>query len=483
LQLSPQEAARKLQERRAARKSLLDYIGYINPVYQPADHHRQIAEAVEAVVNRDLDRLIITIPPRHGKSEIASRGLPSWYVGRFPDRQIIAASYNSELAGDFGREVRNTIDSQEFNAIFPGVALRQDSKAANRWHTNKGGSYIAAGVGSGITGRGADLGLIDDPFKDREEADSEVIRDKVWKWYTSTFYTRLMPKAGIILIQTRWHDDDLAGRLLNFKGGDNWHVVSLRAIDFLPDGSEQALWPEWYDIEALNRIKSVLPPRDWNALYQQDPIPETGDYFEAQDVQWYEPPQLPKHLVKHGASDYAVTEDGGDFTEHGVAGVDKNDDLYLIDWYYGQEKTNVWIEEQLDLIDKHKPNTWTGEAGVIEKAVSPFLNKRMRERRTYCKMQWLPSVKDKPTRARSIQGRVAMGKVFLPRGKEWAERLYKQMLRFPAGSIDDGIDVLSLFGRILDKTWAAREPEAIKSTMPQDDYKPIGEEEGESWRT
>lgn len=154
------------------------------------------------------------MPPRHGKSELASRRFPAWYLGRHPDKQIIAASYNSELASDFGREVRNIVASPEYSKLF-AVSLAQDSKAANRWHTDKGGMYVAAGVGTAITGRGAHIGLIDDPFKDQEEADSEVIRDKVYNWYTSTFYTRLMPGGGIALIQTRWHDDDLAGRLLN----------------------------------------------------------------------------------------------------------------------------------------------------------------------------------------------------------------------------------------------------------------------------
>lgn len=421
------------------------------------------------------------MPPRHGKSELASRRFPAWYLGNNPDKQIICASYSSDLAGDFGREVRNIVASPEFEALFPGVSLAQDSKAANRWHTNHRGSYVAAGVGGGITGKGAHIGLVDDPFKDREEADSETIREKVWKWYGSTFYTRLMPGAAVGVIQTRWHDDDLAGRLLNDKNGDKWHHIDMQALTKDADGRPVALWPEWYPIDALLRIKAVLHPRDWNSLYQQDPIPETGDYFLAEDVQWYD--RRPEHLTVYGASDYAVTDGGGDFTEMGVAGIDKNDDLYLLDWWFGQTKANVWIDEQLDLIDKYQPLLFGGESGPIKASVEPYIIKRMRERRSYCKLEWFPSIRDKPTRARSIQARVAQRKVYLPKGVDWAERLYKQMLRFPAGAVDDGIDVLSLFGRMLDKTWAAVKPITTTNHEPQDDYKAIGEEEGESWRT
>ena len=202
-----------------ARKSLLDFCLYTNITYEIAPHHKLIAEKLEAVERGEIKRLMITMPPRHGKSELASRRFPSWYIGRNPDKQIIAASYNSDLANDFGREVRNIVGSPEFSNLF-NTALSVDSKAANRWHTDKGGMYVAAGVGTAITGRGADILLIDDPFKDRQEADSEITRQRVWDWYTSTAYTRLMPGGAVIVINTRWHDDDLSGRLLEEQ--DTW---------------------------------------------------------------------------------------------------------------------------------------------------------------------------------------------------------------------------------------------------------------------
>lgn len=401
---------------------------------------------------------MIFMPPRHGKSELASRRFPAWYMGRNPKKQMIAASYNSELAADFGRGVRNIVASHEYKQLF-SVALSSDSHAADRWNTNLGGSYVAAGVGTAITGRGANVALIDDPLKDREEADSETTREKVWRWYTSTLYTRLMPGGAIILIQTRWHDDDLAGRLLKAQenGGDRWTIIEM------PARSEgQALWPEWFPLETLARIERAIGPRDWNALYQQNPIPDDGDYFKREQIQWYEWGSPPKHLRIYGASDFAVTQDAGDWTEHGVCGVDANDDLYLLDWWRDQTTPDQWIEAQLDLVRTHKPLLWAGESGPIRRSVEPFLLKRMKERRDYCRLDWLASIADKPTRARAIQARFAMRKVFLPRGAPFVDELVRQLLRFPAGAVDDGVDVLSLFGRILDQMRTAIEPTPVK---------------------
>ena len=244
-----------LQEIRAAkaRRSLLRFTEYTNPLYERAQHHEQIAAKLEAVERGEIDRLMIFMPPRHGKSELASKRFPAWCLGRNPQMQIIAASYNSDLANDFGRHVRNIVAEPEFGEIFPGVSLAPDSQAANRMNTNKGGSYVAAGVGTAVTGRGAHIALIDDPFKDREEADSERRREVVWDWYRSTLFTRLMPGGRIVLIQTRWHEDDLAGRLLEHEG-DQWEVLELPALS--EDGD--ALWPEWYGKDTLERIKATI---------------------------------------------------------------------------------------------------------------------------------------------------------------------------------------------------------------------------------
>jgi len=405
-QISQSDAAAEMLKRRVARKSLLDFTEYTNSAYEAAAHHKLIADKLEAVERGEITRLMITMPPRHGKSELASRRFPAWFLGRNTNKQIIAASYNSDLASDFGREVRNIVASPEFSRLFK-TELSSDSKAANRWHTDAGGMYVAAGVGTAITGRGADILLIDDPFKDRQEADSEVTRQRVWDWYTSTAYTRLMPGGAIIVINTRWHDDDLSGRLLaeQEKGGDKWDLLSLPAIS-----EGKPLWPEWYPLERLEQIRSVLPARDWNALYQQDPIPDDGDYFKAAWFGEYE--ELPHNLRYYGASDYAVTDGGGDFTEHGVIGVDGSNNIYVVDWWKGKTTSDVWIEAKCDLILKYEPHCWFGEAGPIRRAVEPFMMRRMQEREAYCRIEWMPSISDKPSRARPFQGMASMGKVF-----------------------------------------------------------------------
>jgi predicted phage terminase large subunit-like protein len=434
-----------LREVRAAkaRRGLIAFTEYTAPQYVSAAHHQLIARRLEAVERGEIDRLMIFMPPRHGKSELASKRFPAWCLGRDPSRQIIAASYNSDLASDFGRNVRNIVASPEFGEVFPGVALAADSQAANRMNTNKGGAYVAAGVGTAITGRGADIALIDDPFKDREEADSERRREAVWDWYRSTFYTRLMPGAAICLIQTRWHADDLAGRLLE-QQPDQWTVLDLPAIS----NAGEALWPEWYDVPALERIKASIGQREWSALYQQQPQPDEGTFFQRG---WFNEWQLPLPKLRiYGTSDYAVTDGRGDWTVHRVWGVDPDDNIYRLDGWRGQTPADQWIDAKLDLIAKHKPHAWFGEAGVIQKAVEPMLIRRMRERGVRCRMEWVSSIHDKATRARGFQARASMGNVFIEPGADISE-----FLVFPAGKHDDEVDVASLMGRVLDQVHPA----------------------------
>lgn len=445
-----------LREVRAAkaRRSLLGFTSYTNTQYVAASHHRLIADRLEAVERGEIDRLMIFMPPRHGKSELASKRFPAWCLGRKPDRQLIAASYNSELATDFGRNVRNIVDSEEFGDVFPKVSLAPDSQAANRMNTNHDGAYVAAGVGTAITGRGADIALIDDPFKDREEADSERRRDLVWDWYRSTLYTRLMPSAAIVLIQTRWHEDDLAGRLLE-QQGEQWDVLDLPAINI----AGEALWPEWFGIEALERIKASIGQREWSALYQQQPQPDEGTFFQRR---WFNEWESLPTLRLYGTSDYAVTDGGGDWTVHRVWGVDASDNLYRIDGWRGQTPADQWIEAKLDLIEKHKPAAWFGEAGVIQKAVEPMLLKRMRERKVRCRMEWVGSIHDKATRARGFQARASMGNVYFEPGADLSE-----FLVFPAGRHDDEVDTASLMGRVLDQVHPAVVP-LVAPNKPRD---------------
>lgn len=431
-----------------------------------------IAERLEAVERGDIDRLMIFMPPRHGKSELASKRFPAWCLGKNPKRQIIAASYNSDLANDFGRNVRNIVASPEFTQVFQGVTLAADSQAANRMNTNHGGAYVAAGVGTAVTGRGADIALIDDPFKDREEADSERRRDLVWDWYRSTLYTRLMPGGAVVLIQTRWHEDDLAGRLLEHDAGQ-WTVLELPALD----DERGALWPEWYPESTLLRIKDTIGSREWSALYQQRPQPDEGTFFQRH---WFKEWETLPDLRLYGTSDYAVTDGGGDYTVHRVWGVDASGAVYRVDGWRGQTTSDVWIEEKLNLIAKHKPLAWFGEAGVIQKAVEPMLVKRMRERKVFCRLEWLPSIADKPTRARSFQAMAASGRVYFERDADLSE-----FLVFPAGKHDDEVDVAGMIGRALDQAHPAIVPVATHKNTWDGPHRPSWRRPREdgSWKT
>ena len=441
---------------------------------------------------------MVFMPPGSAKSTYASVRFPAYYLGKHPRKNIICASYGDTLATSFGRKVRNILPTKEYQNLFPDISLSQDSQSKGEWETNQGGSYFAVGVGSGVTGRRADLGVIDDPVKSRKEADSELVKENTWQWYKSDFLTRLKPNASQVIIQTRWIEDDLSGRILPeewsgesgvFLGRDNkeWHVICLQAEaeegknDPLGRKPGEWLWPEWFTPEYWKETKDtqLSDIRNWNSLFQQRPSVEEGIYFKKEWFQWYEEP--PVHLNTYGASDYAVTEDGGDWTEHGVGGVDPLDNLYLIDWWRGQTTADEWIETQLDLIREHQPLLWVGESGPIRRSIEPFLNKRMEERRDYCNLDWFPSITDKASRARAFQARAAAKKVFLP-NKPWAHELLRQLLRFPAGAVDDGVDVCSLFGRMLDQTYAAKLPSNAHRRRETDAWGRPQRDSG-SWKT
>src|SRR5690606_32030379 len=300
------EAARQeLARRELAKNHLLPFILRFNATYQPGWVHKDICDKLEwfsaAVAAGESPRLMIFMPPRHGKSEIGSRNFPAWHLGRYPHHEFIGCSYGSDLANGFSRKVRDLVKDTAYSAVFDQCAINKDSQSVEAWLTTKGGGYAAAGVGGPITGRGAHVLLIDDPIKNREDAESAQKREAVWDWYTSTAYTRLAPGGGVLLILTRWHDDDLAGRLLKKMAegeGDQWVVVEYPAQavhDELFRKAGEPLHPARYDHDALERIKRAVGPRDWQALYQQNPTPEDGDYFNKDMFQWYGPQDIPPY--------------------------------------------------------------------------------------------------------------------------------------------------------------------------------------------
>lgn len=735
---------------------LISYAAYQWPSYRDAQHHRLIARKLEAVERGEITRLMITMPPRHGKSMLASEFFPAWYLGRNPDHCVVTATYAQELADDFGRKVKNQIEDATFRSVFPGVGLADDSKSAKRFHiegvdggyehaTTQRGAYYAVGVGGPLTGRGAHLLLIDDPVKNREEADSEITRRKTKDWYTSTAYTRLMPGGRIVVIQcmtgdtpvlmetgqekplrdirrgdrvatydsgkiavstvrnwtnngpdrvfeirmtsgrivkanarhpflvdkdgeptwiqtknlrpgqeifrangangkaksvatkgatspsgvavnvhrtttrsggltafahlrsildqgvkricaiatglaslsmkdflpsrvafvpcassrlpartrvpigmgssasiiatiarkfagfsatiatlqsdterplkssvqplstyeitrdtvvevvdagvedvfdvqidrtenfiagglvshnTRWNEDDLSGWLQLEHAHEGWEILNLPAIN--EEG--EALWPEQYPTEALERIRRALPARDWSALYQQRPAPEEGDYFKSEWLRPYVKAPLRDTLNIYGASDYAVTADGGDYTVHGVVGIDPDDNLWLLDLWRKQAASDEWVEEFCNMVLRWKPIGWAEETGQIKAGVGPFLGRRQRETGAYVAREQFPTRGDKAVRAQSIRGRMALGGLYVPVNAPWYPAFRGELLSFPAGRNDDQVDMLGLVGQLLDKIHAPRAKEPATLPRPQRDWFDRPERDNLDWR-
>jgi predicted phage terminase large subunit-like protein len=428
-----------------ARTSLLPFTEYTTPNWKASKIHRAIAEQLDRVRRKEIDRLLLLCPPQHGKSELTSRKFPAFALGDDPTEDWIAASATSELASGFGRDVRNLVASPEYRNLFPDTRLSEDSQARGRWNTSAGGSYYAVGVGGQLFGRGG-AALIDDPFGSWDDAQSATSREHVWEWYTGTLYNRVRPGKPIIVIQHRMHEEDLAGRLIarQAAGGDKWEIINL------PADVNDPPWPERYDRKALERIRDNTDPRQWSALYLQNPTPEEGTFFKREWAKWYDPHKPPGTLHKYASGDFAVTEGGGDWTEVWTHGVDPNSDLYLgLDAYAGQTTADVWIEQMVGQFRRHKPFAFFGESGVIRRAIEPVLVRRMHETGTFTRLEWITRTRDKAATARALQARMAMGKVYLP-DNEHGKRLLLQMLAFPAGMHDDAVDQAALMALALD---------------------------------
>ena len=442
-----------------AANSLIAFTEYTYPRYRTAKHHKIIAEQLERVERGEVDRLMLLVPPRHGKSELASKRLPAWLLGRQPHKQFLSVSATEGLAADFGRDVRNIIGSAEYRAIFD-TRLAEDSQAKGKWHTSEGGMFYAIGVEGNILGRGGDLLLIDDPYATMKEAQSELTRKNVWDWYTGTAYNRLMPGAAIVVINHRMHEDDLCGQLLaqQAAGGDKWEVVELPALN---DAGE-ALWPEAYPVQALERIRRNSQPRYWSALYQQRPAPEDGDYFKAEWLRPYTTAPAKDTMRIYGGSDYAVTADGGDFTVHAVVGLDPDGRMYLLDLWRKQAPSDVWVESFCDLVREYEPMSWAEETGQIKSGVGPFLERRMRERQAYVVREQFPTRGDKAIRAQSIRARMALDGLYVPVNAPWYADFRSELLSFPAGKHDDQVDAIGLVGQLLSRMIEGDKPRAEK---------------------
>ncbi len=449
LPISRSEAAKEIIQRRSIRRSLTEFARLCG--FEPARHHKILIEALEAVERGDIPNLAVFMPPGSAKSTYASVLFAAWLMQR-QIANVLAASHTTELAEKWGRRVRNLIAEHR---LILGIDLAADSQAAGRWSLTNGAEYYAAGVGTGIAGFRAKFGLIDDPIRSRQDADSELIRDRIWDWYINDFRTRLVPNARKVLIQTRWHEDDLAGRALNHE---KWHVISLPAIaednDPLKRKPGEPLWAEGdygYGDQLLELQKNT-PARTWSALYQQRPAPEEGDYFKRE---WIKPCTMatlpPLNTCRsYGGSDYAVTMDGGDYTCHGVISIDPEGKLFLRDLWRKQTSSDIWIEAFCDMVLRNKPMGWAEEQGQIKAGIGPFLDRRQRERKAYVAREAFPTRGDKAVRAQSIRGRMAQLGLYVPTDAPWYADFLAELLSFPAGKHDDQVDMLGLIGQLMD---------------------------------
>lgn len=439
---------------------------------------RMLCRIMEKVESGEMKRVAVSIGPQLGKSAILSRAFPAWATGRNPYRNLMLGTYNQTFAEEFGGEVRTNIESSLHQAVFPEHRLTKG--ALDLLITEQGGKTAFVGVGGSGTGKPADFFVVDDPIRSDDDAQSQLYRDRIWKWFNAVVFTRCHSKSGIVVVHTRWHEDDLIGRLCDpnhpernkeYAGiADDWTYINLPAVVDDPKLAEElgltlevptdariigqfgskpmsALWPERKGLDFLAEA-SRMDARTFGALYMGQPTREDGEYFKANMIVEYGPEDLPANLKKYGASDHAVsTKQERDPSVLGCIGVDDNDDIWILpDLVWDRMQTDRTVEELLIQFKLHKPQLWWMESENISKAFGPFLHKRMVEERIYCTIDPVIPSKDKPTRARAIQGRMSMRKVRFPRFAPWFPAAKRELLRFPYGSHDDFVDWLAHIG-------------------------------------
>lgn len=425
----------KADPSKAIQESLTAYAIAQQEDYQVAPHHRLIARKLEAVARGEVKRLMIFMPPRHGKSRLASEFFPAWFLGRNPKQQVIACTYAQELANDFGRKVRNQLQDPLFQAIFPESGLREDSKSASRFHTSEGGVYFAVGAGGPITGRGAHVLLIDDPIKNSEEADSETHRRKLKDWYASVAYTRLMPGGAVVVIQTRWHEDDLAGWLLREHAHEGWEVLSLPAIS----EEDQPLWPEAFPLERLQAIKRAVGSRVWEALYQQRPSPAEGGLIKRGWWKYYrEAPSVFDEIIQSWDATFKDTQKS-DFVVGQVWGR-VGGDKYLLDQVRGRMDFPTTVQA-IRMLSAKWPQA---HAKLVEdKANGPALIAVLgSEIPGLIPVQPMGS---KEARVSAVTPTIEAGNVYLPDPSlaEWVGDFVEECSAFPSAAHDDQVDAMS----------------------------------------
>lgn len=478
-------ALQQLAAREAARRRLIPFVTQTLEGYTPGWVHHDVSARLErfstAVLEKKSPRLLLMMPPRAGKSELASIRLPAWHLGRAPHHEIINAGYNTDLPMIFSRKVRALLRDPYYQSLFPETQLSADSQSVETWATTKNGGFIAAGVGSGLTGKGAHILIIDDPIKNMEEADSADRRELISDWYESTAYTRLAPGGGVLVIQTCWNFDDLAGRLQSKMAAnpkaDQFEIVRYPAIS--DEGYEYrnedtfeivrsktplvavpknytllreintALHEERYPTEHVLRQKENMQPRIWEALYQQRPAPEEGMYFRKQDIHTRPMSVLEEDESVFTAWDFAIgTKNSNDFTAGATISYNPDKQMFVreLNHFRGDslEIVERIIDTAQDWLTRSNRNYSVGvEDGQIWKSIKPLLEIRMRERGVFFPITVLKPLTDKIARARPLQGLMQQKRVWFPEGAVWMPTLLREFLQFPGGAHDDIVDAVS----------------------------------------
>ena len=422
----------QLEEVKACQDDFLQYVKKVWPEFIVGAHHRMIAKKFEDIATGKNKRLIINMPPRHTKSEFASYLLPSWIIGRAPKTKIIQTTHTAELAVNFGRKVRNLLDTDMYQSIFEKVELQADSKAAGRWSTNHGGEYFAAGVGGAITGRGADLLIIDDPHSE-QDALSETAMEHAYEWYTSGPRQRLQPGGAIVIVMTRWSLKDLTAKVIKAQGyadhSDKWEIVEFPAI--MPSG--KACWPEYWDVNELEGVKASLSVGKWNAQWQQNPTSEEGAIIKKEwgNIWEYIIQSYDTAFSKKETADYSAITTWGVFypKEEGPA------NLILLDCKKGR-----WDFPELKIEAMEQYKFWEPETVIIEaKASGTPLTQELRQLGIPV-VNFTPSKgNDKITRVHSVSPLFESGMIWAP-DERWADEVIEECAAFPNGDYDDLVD-------------------------------------------
>jgi predicted phage terminase large subunit-like protein len=442
------ELALRLQ-RDEAKTDFMKFTKEVWPAFINGRHHEKMARAFERVANGECKRLIINMPPRHTKSEFASYLLPAWFLGKYPNKKVIQTSHTAELAVGFGRKVRNLVDSDPYKRLFPDVALQSDSKAAGRWNTNHGGDYFAIGIGGAVTGKGADILIIDDPHSEQEAALAQVnpdIYNKTYEWYTSGPRQRLQPGGAIVIVMTRWSQRDLTAQVLKAaasREGDQWEVIEFPAI--LPSG--EPLWPEFWSLKELEVLREELPNSKWQAQYMQEP---TSDNSAIIKREWWkvwegDSPPYCEYLIqswdtaftKNERSDYSACTTWGVFYQPDDTGKDQANIIALNAF----KKRMEFPELKMRAYQEYQE--WEPDALIVEaKASGAPLVFELRAMGIPVQEFTPTRGNDKIARLNAVADIFASGKVWVPQLR-WAEELIDEIASFPSGEHDDLVDSTS----------------------------------------